>query len=123
MKIKRFKMKPDADISVFPWGRISGIIHGPVKYVNENSVCGFWENLHHDIVVIVAFPKDLSEWNDFDYILVLDDVFAQPYGPFYHFLEGKIQEPWDGLKKVIEAYNEFMSSLIFLEEINVENLS
>ena len=58
------------------------------------------------------------EWNDFDYILVLDEDYGQPYGPFYHFMSGEIKEPWDGLKEVIEAYNEFMSSLIFLEEIN-----
>lgn len=118
LKIKRFKMKPDADISVFPWGRIQRIIHGKVSYVNENSVCGFWEPLCHEISVTIAFPQDLSEWNDFDYILVLDEDYGQPYGPFYHFLEGKIEKPWDGLIDVIEAYNEFMSSLIFLEEIN-----
>lgn len=118
MKIKRFKMKPDADISVFPWGRISRIIHGKVSYVNENSVCGFWEPLCHEISVNIVFPEDLSEWNDFDYILVLDEDFCQPYGPFYHYMNGEIKEPWDGLKEVIEAYNEFMSSLTFLEEID-----
>ena len=114
MKIKRFKMKPDADISVFPWGRIQRIIDGPVKYVNKNSVCGFWESLCHEISVTIAFPQDLSEWDDFDYILVLDEDYG---------LEGKIEKPWDGLIDVIKAYNEFMSSLTFLEEINDENLS
>ena len=99
LKIKRFKMKPDADISVFPWGRIPRIIYGKVSYVNENSVSGFWEPLFQEISVIIAFPENLSEWNDFDYILVLDEDFCQPYG------------------EVIETYNEFVSSLIFLEEI------
>lgn len=118
MKIKRFKMKPDADISVFPWGRIQRVINGPVTYVNENSVGGFWEPLFQEISVIIAFPENLSEWNDFDYILVLDEDFGQPYGPFYHFMNGEIEKPWGYLKEVIEAYNEFMSSLIFLEEID-----
>ena len=118
MKIKRFKIKPGVDIFVHPCGRIQRIIYGPVKYVNENSVGGFWESLCHGISVTIAFPQDLSEWDDFDYILVLDEDFGQPYVPFYHFLEGKIEKPWDGLREVIEAYNEFMSSLTFLEEIN-----
>ena len=123
MKIKRFKMKPDADISVFPWSKIPKIIHGKVSYVNEDSICGYWDLLCHEISVIIAFSEDLSRWNDFDYVLVLDEEFCQPYGPFYHFMSGEIKEPWNGLKEVIEAYNEFMSSLIFLEEIDDENLS
>jgi len=116
MKIKRFKMKPDADISLFPWGRIPRITYGKVSYVNENSVCGFWEPLDHEISVNIAFPEDLSEWNDFDYILVMDEDFGQPYGPFYDFMGGEIKEPWEALKEVIEGYNDFMLSLTFLEE-------
>lgn len=118
LKIKRFKMKPAADISVFPWGRIQKIINGPINYVNKNSFFGIWEDLCHEISVTIAFPEDLSEWNDIDYILVLDEQFGQPYIPFYYFMTGKIEEPWDKLKEIIEAYNEFMSSLTCLEEIN-----
>ena len=117
LKIKRFKIKPDADISVFPFGRVSKIIYGHVKYVNKNSVCGFWELLCHDISVSIAFPEDLRQWNDFDYILVLDENFGQPYTPFYQYMFGEIQEPWPGLIEVINAYNEFMSSFDWLEEI------
>ena len=121
MKIKRFKMKSDADISVFPWGRVKYIEYGQpgaMTFVNENSVCGFWDTLCHGVSINIAFPEDLKEWNDFDYILVLDEDFGQPYGPFYHFMEGKIQEPWPVLIEVINAYNEFMSSFDWLEEID-----
>ena len=120
LKIKRFKIKPDADISVFPWGKVSKIIYGHVKYININkdSVCGFWELLCHDITVNIAFPEDLSQWNDFDYILVLDEDFGQPYTPFYRYMFGEIQEPWQGLIDVINAYNELMSSFVWLEEVN-----
>ena len=117
MKIKRFKMKPDADISVLPWGRIPKIIYGKVSYVNEDSICGYWDLLCHEISIIIAFPEDFSKWNDIDYVLILDEDFCQPYGPFYHYMEGKIKL-FPVLEEVIQKYNEFMSSLIFLEEIN-----
>ena len=121
MKIKRFKMKPDTDIFQFPWGRVKYIEYGQpgaMTFVNENSVCRFWDTLCHGVSINIAFPEDLKEWNDFDYILVLDEDFGQPYGPFYHFMEGKIQEPWPVLIEVINAYNEFMTSFDWLEEID-----
>ena len=121
LKIKRFKIKPDADITVFPFGRVSKIIYGPVKYVNKNSVGGFYESLCHDISINIAFPEDLKEWNDIDYILVLDENLGQPYIPFYKYMYDGIQEPWQGLIDVINAYNEFMSSFDWLEEINESN--
>ena len=122
LKIKRFKLKPNADIFTFPWGRIIGIIRTPVTYVNKDSICGFWDYLvGDDISITIAFPEDFSKWNDFDYVLVLDEAFGQPYGPFYHYMGGKI-ELFPYLENVIEKYNEFMSSMPFLEEIN-ENLS
>ena len=127
MKIKRFKIKPDADIFQFPWGRVQKIIEygqpGAMTFVNENSVCGFWDSLCHGVSINIAFPEDLKEWNDIEYILVLDEEFGQPYIPFYKYMYDGIQEPWQGLIDVINAYNEFMSSFVWLEEITYnENL-
>ena len=121
LKIKRFKLKSDADIFTFPWGRITMIIRTPVTYVNKNSICGFWDHLvGDDISITIAFPEDFSKWNDIDYVLVLDEAFGQPYGPFYHYLNGKtVIFPY--LEEVITKYNEFMSSMPFLEEIDESN--
>ena len=118
LKIKRFKLKSDADIFTFPWGRVIGIIRAPVTYVNEDSICGLWDYLvRDDIAIIIAFPEDFSKWNDIDYVLIMDEAFGQPYRPFYRYLEGKaLAFPY--LENVIEKYNEFMSSMPFLEEID-----
>lgn len=78
-------------------------------WVNKNSYHVFWKVLDGSIEVEIALPKELSEWNDFDYVLVMDDDFAQPYTPFY----GKETFPF--LLNVIGRYNKFMDSLDFLE--------
>jgi hypothetical protein len=67
--------------------------------------------------ICVGFPADLSKWNDFDYIIVIDEDFCQPYTAFYHDNYDKDIKGFPCLEYVIEQYNEFLSSLPFLEEI------
>ena len=64
----------------------------------------------------IAFPEDISKWNDFDYVLVLDEDFGQPYTPFYnHYEDEDDSNYFEFLRNVVEAYNAKMDSLSFLE--------
>ena len=67
--------------------------------------------------IYVCFPSAelMDKWNDLDFVLVLDDDFCQPYGPFYTRYGEEVDGFWC-LEKVIEKYNAFMDSLEFLEE-------
>ena len=107
-KIKCFRLKPNADISSVP--------ESPhLSYIHKDAVQGFFVSLGHDITLNIGFPEDLTKCNDFDYILVLDEEFGQPDGPFYHYMNNEI-EPFPGLLEVVHAYNEEMSKLEYLEE-------
>ena len=109
-KIKRFRLKPDADVS--------SIQQDPfMTYVHKDAIRGFWHTLKDDITINIVFPKNLSEWNDFDYILVLDEEFCQPYTPFYAFMDDPKRGSFPYLGEVVKAYNEFMASLPYLEEV------
>lgn len=134
--VKRFRLKPNADISSVPVTEHMG-------YVHKDFHRGFWKTLAiydpetephpyfnnelirylNTITLNVVFPEDLSQWNDYDYILVMDEDFGQPYTPFYNQYNEKIDErekPFLGL--VIRAYNEIMESLPYLEEIKDEHV-
>ena len=80
------------------------------KYVHKDAYYTCWHVLMDEIEVNIAFPEDLSKWDDFDYILVLDDSFGQPYTPFY-----EARHMFTYLLNVIGHYNKFMDSLNFLE--------
>lgn len=109
-KIKRFRLKPDADVSSVP--------ESPhLSYIHKDCTRGFFKSLGHEITLNIGFPEDLSKWNDLDYILVLDEDFGQPYGPFYHYMYNQIKS-FVSLLNVVHAYNEEMSKLEYLEEIN-----
>ena len=82
------------------------------SYVNKNSKYVCYKRLVGDIEVNIAFPENLAEWNDFDYILVMDDEFGQPYTPFY-----EANHPFTFLLNVIGNYNKLLNSLSFLEKI------
>lgn len=64
--------------------------------------------------ISIAFPKRIEEWDDFVFVLVLDEDFGQPYTPFYHHYGDEVSN-WPYLEYVIHAYNEFMDSVPFLE--------
>lgn len=114
-KIKRFKLKPNADLSSIPEIQY-------MTYVHKNAVRGFCHTLDERelIDVCIVFPAELSEWNDFDYVLVLDDEFGQPFTPFYDYMNAPNDKPFPFLRKIIHTYNEFMSSLPYLEEMKGE---
>ena len=109
LKIKRFKLKENADVSSVP-------LREHMTYVHKDAVRGFFKTLKGSVSLNVAFPQDLPEWNDFDFVLVFDEDFCQPYTPFYNFLNGDTK-PFPFLAEVVKAYNEVMESLPYLEEI------
>lgn len=120
MRIKRFKLKDYVTLDGIQ-KRYSCLEDGGV-YVQKDSVKCMFKTLHGDISATIAFPEDLSKWNDFDYILVLDEEGGQPYFPFYgpNYGENIIGFPF--LVKVIDAYNDWLSSLDFLEEVNPDGM-
>ena len=111
--IKRFKLKDGVTIEAL---RNGGCTDGGT-HVNENAIIGdhLWGAVD-SIDFDVAFPADLTLWNDFDYVLVLDDDFGQPFTPFYEYLNDCCQL-YPFLEKVVNAYNTWMKSRWYLQEI------
>lgn len=77
-------------------------------------------NKNNDIkipfVISIAFGSDLSEWNDDDNVCVLEAYTGAVYGPFYAALYGeKLKTVPPCLPVLIDAYNEFMDRVPFLE--------
>ena len=66
----------------------------------------------------ICFKPDISDWNDFDNVLVLDEDFLQPYTPFYGNNYKKEISNHPCLEYCIEKYNEFMDSFDFLCEVS-----
>lgn len=85
-------------------------IHPDAKYATFHGVGD------GDITICIAFPKKLSEWNSYDYVLVMDEYGGQPYYPFYKAEEDPSFR-FVGCLNIIGEYNEFMDSLSFLERI------
>ena len=110
-KINHYKLKKGVTIDKIleeaKSKRINSSKH--CSYVNKDAEYVLFKSLFKDISINIAFPKDLSKWDDFDYVLVLDDSFCQPYTPFY----GGSTIPF--ALTVIDRYNKFMDSLNFLE--------
>jgi len=115
MKIKRFKLKDNIqfqDLRQHP-----GINPGG-SYIQKDAVLIDSKfAIHKSIDVEIGFPEDLTEWNDIDYVLVLDFDFGQPFYPFYRFLAtGENESRF--VSELVERYNNWMSSRDYLEEIN-----
>ena len=96
------------------------------RFVHPDGIFHIYRNLVDSIELDIAFPADLSEWNDYDYILVLDDDFGQPYTPFYNYyarmrITGAKPGPY--VRKVVTAYNKIMDSLPFFEELPPKKLA
>lgn len=85
-------------------------IHPDARYSTFHSVGD------GDTTICIAFPKKLSEWNSYDYVLVMDEYGGQPYYPFYKAEEDP-KFRFVGCLNIIGEYNEFMDSLSFLERI------
>ena len=66
----------------------------------------------------ICFKPDISDWNDFDNVLVLDEDFLQPYTPFYGNNYKKEVSNFPCLEYCIEKYNKFMDGFDFLCEVS-----
>ena len=86
------------------------------SFINTDVTRWISKTLKDDIMLFIGFPDDLIRWNDFDFVIVMDDSFVQPYTPFYAMLNGRIKG-FQFLNEVIEKYNECMSSFPFIVEI------
>ena len=89
MKISRFKLRPDVTPDLSKMSEYA-------NFINVDAVRSFHQYLADDICLYVAFPEDLSKWDDFDYVLILDDNFGQPYTPFYSFLSRQEYAEFNG---------------------------
>ena len=113
VEIKRFELVPDADIYTLLRLREGGSwIHPDSMYFVSKA----YADKNSEISISIAFPENLSDWNDFDYVSVLDEDFGQPYTPFYQRWNGEsVDFPF--LDKIVTEYNRFMCSIPILKEI------
>ena len=119
--IKRFRMKPAITIEE--------LIHYGFKkggsWLNSNAEYYLPYNINKNgnrFSIEIGIPFNLNEWNDCDFIMVIDDAFLQPYTPFHNVrceqCKGKQSANFHTLDWVIKEYNNYLSSLDFLEEIS-----
>ena len=92
-------------------------------WIDKNSklyISKFFELPEYDFEfsIDICFKEDISDWNDFDNVLVLDEDFGQPYTPFYGKNYKKEISNHPCLEYCIEKYNEFMDSFDFLCEVS-----
>lgn len=87
---------------------------------------GSWINNKCEVFKAIPLANDIElnigysgkdDWNDFDFVLVLDDEFGQPYTPFYGDNYGKVITNFKTLQKIIQRYNEEMDKLSFIKRI------
>jgi len=90
------------------------------SWINKNSVLCKSITLIEDSIVLDIGFHTAEDWNDFDYVLVLDDDFLQPYTPFYGDNYGKTIDNFEYLQRVIQRYNDEMDKLSFLERVIIE---
>lgn len=112
IRIKRFRLKTGADLV--------GVKDNPcLSHIHKDAVREVKKYLpEEDISIEIGFPRNLSEWNDSDFVVVLDLVSWCPYQPFYNYIAGKCDVSSDkSLPRLIHEYNTFLSSLPYLEEI------
>lgn len=112
--MKRFKLKENVtnkDIE-----NLDGIRTGGTWIQKD---CKRFLNFHlgDSIYLNIGFPDDLTKWNDFDYGLVLDDDFCQPYTPFYTRFSDPGKPVFPFLGNIIKAYEEAMNGIPVLEEL------
>lgn len=94
------------------------IWNGASTYIHKDAVHSTCKSLADDITINIAFPEDLSTWDSYDHVLVMDETGGQPYYPFYYAdqkKEARYRFPF--VLTTIGAYNKFMDSLSFLERI------
>lgn len=118
-KIKRFKLRDGVTMNSIR------ATHKDIReggaYMTPDSEWFLCKTLHEEIEANICFPHDLSRWNDFDHIILIDEDFGQPYEPFYGQNYGREINDFPFLEDVIESYNAWLSSLDFLEESGDES--
>lgn len=117
--INRYKIKDDIKmkdiINELNSKNMAVLTHG--TYIHPDAKYATFHGVGDgDITICIAFPKKLSEWNSYDYVLVMDEYGGQPYYPFYKAEEDPSFR-FVGCLNIIGEYNEFMDSLSFLERI------
>lgn len=68
----------------------------------------FVRNLCNSIEIHIEINTETMEFDDFNNILVLDDDFCQPYGPFYEDSD----KVFENCAKVRNKYNKVMDELV-----------
>lgn len=125
-KIKRFKLKDNTTVDdlVKAGFRDGGTwIHKEAKRFKSYPIEIKTDHYLDEFSVNIAFGDDLSVWNDYDWILVLDEMFGQPYNPFYQHYEDRVTD-FRALEAVIERYNQIMCQIPFfvcIESITGDN--
>lgn len=117
MKAKSYKLKyiPTEGQLIDARAKLGGI------WINKESVFYIAKFFRHpkynfEFSINICFKEDISDWNDFDNVLVLDEEFGQPYTPFYDRYKKEVSS-FPCLEYCIEKYNEFMDSFDFLCEV------
>ena len=116
MKIKRFKLKEN----VTEDDLIQLRFQQGGSFVNENAKWLKFKTLDNFVSVNLTFPEYLQDWNDFVYVLLLDEDFGQPYSPFYNYFLVDAKEGPPALNNIVYQYNKFMEELGLFEEANIE---
>jgi len=129
LQINRYKLK---DLNTAESEIMKYNIRTGGGYISQDTTVFLFAPLYKNVTLNVGFPKDLSVWNDFDHVIVLDEDFGQPYTPFYKYLDNAESTPVryepkmpftitlnvsPFLQRVIRAYNETMDKYSFLEKI------
>lgn len=109
VKMNRYEIVPEAteeDVIAFISCEGGSWINKSSRYFK--TVC-----LADPVELNVGF-NTVDDWDDFEYVLILDDDFGQPYTPFYGDNYGKEISDFEFLQKVIRRYNEEMDKIPFL---------
>lgn len=81
--------------------------------------------LFQGIEVWIQIPKEgiekIQGKDPYDAILVLDESFGQPYGPFYIHYHDKVSE-WPFLQKIIALYNQKLLGLGIFRKRKEKNI-
>ena len=118
MRINKYKLKKNttlADDVSFGARDGGGWIKKGSKYFLSKKF--YYKETDLSVSINITFEDKLSEWNDFDNVLVLDEDFGQPYTPFYGDNYKRDVQNSPSLVFCIEKYNEYMDSIPFFEKI------
>ena len=119
MKIKRYDMKQGTTLDdiLYCGGKEGGEwIKNGSKYFISKGFCNEETNL--EISIEIAFMENITDWDDFENVVVIDEDFCQPYTPFYQQY-GLNVTYFPALEFCVKQYNDFMDSLPFLIEKKV----